>query len=380
MKILHTADLHLGRQFNGLGLDADHQVVLDQIVVAVLVHKPGALIIAGDIFDRASPPATAVRQFNQFVNRIAQETTTALVMIAGNHDSGDRIGAMAVMTDVRRALIRGPLHPNETPLVINDEHGPVAFSALPFAYEYAARECYLDESIGQPEHVVRAQIASARRHLPDGARWVIVSHAFVAGAQTSEGERPLARVGGIETVPPDVFDGAHYVALGHIHRPQTAGADHIRYSGAPLAFGFDEAGHEKSMCLVDLDANRAAAITMIPFVPLRSARVLRGHLDDLLAGTPSNDIIKVILADEVPRIDPMKRLREIYPHACQLTYARDERPIHATLAAPVDLRAAQPMDVIGDFLQQVRGERLSAPELPLVSSVLHELEQKEAAT
>ncbi|MER8833234.1 exonuclease SbcCD subunit D C-terminal domain-containing protein [Mesorhizobium sp. M0909] len=380
MKILHTADLHIGRQFNGLGLDADHQAVLDQIVVAVLAHKPNVLIIAGDIFDRASPPATAVRQFNQFVTRIAQETTTALVMIAGNHDSGDRIGAMAVMTDVRRALIRGPLHANEIPLVINDEHGPVAFSALPFAYEYAARECYLDESIGQPEHVVRAQIASARRHLPDGARWVIVSHAFVAGAQTSEGERPLARVGGIETVPPDVFDGAHYVALGHIHRPQTAGADHIRYSGSPLAFGFDEAGHEKSMCLVDLDAYRAVAITMIPFVPLRSARVLRGHLDDLLAGTPSNDIIKVILADEVPRIDPMKRLREIYPHACQLTYARDERPIHATLPEPIDLKAAQPMDVIGDFLQQVRRARLSAAELPLISSVLHEFEQKEAAT
>lgn len=216
--------------------------------------------------------------------------------------------------------------------------------------------------------------------MPDGARWIIVSHAFVAGAQTSEGERPLARVGGIETVPPDVFDGAHYVALGHIHRPQTAGADHIRYSGAPLAFGFDEAGHEKSMCLVDLDADRAAAITMIPFVPLRSARILRGHLDDLVAGTPSNDIIKVILADQVPRIDPMKRLREIYPHACQLTYARDERPIHTTLAEPVSLRAAQPMDVIGDFLQQVRGERLSPAELPLVASVLHELEQKGAAT
>ncbi|MHA6687649.1 exonuclease SbcCD subunit D [Mesorhizobium sp. A556] len=380
MKILHTADLHLGRQFNGLGLEADHQAVLDQIVVAVLVHKPDVLIIAGDIFDRASPPATAVRQFNQFVTRIAVETTTALVMIAGNHDSADRIGAMAVMTDVRRALIRGPLYSDEIPLVLNDEYGPVAFSALPFAYEYAARECYLDESIAQPEHVIRAQIAAARHHLPDGARWVIVSHAFVAGVQTSEGERPLARVGGIETVLPDIFEGAHYVALGHIHRPQTAGADHIRYSGAPLAFGFDEAGVEKSMCLVDLDANRAAVITMIPFVPLRSVCVLRGHLDDLLAGAPSNDIIKVILADEVPRIDPMKRLREIYPHACQLTYARDERPIHTTLAESVDLRASQPMDVIGDFLQQVRGERLSTAELPLVSSALHEFKQQEAAT
>jgi exonuclease SbcD len=379
MKILHTADLHLGRQFNGLALDPDHQAVLDQIVAATLLHKPDVLIIAGDIFDRASPPATAVRQFNEFVTRIAQESAAALVMIAGNHDSGDRIGAMSIMTDRRRALIRGPLHPDETPLILHDIHGPVAISALPFAYEYAARECYQDETIAQPEHVIRAQIASARRHLPDGARWVIVSHAFVAGVRTSEGERPLVRAGGIEAVSPKVFEGAHYVALGHIHRPQTAGRDHIRYSGAPLAFGFDEAGDEKSMCIVDLGPDGIAEIKTIPFVPLRSARVLRGLLDDLLNATPSDDIIKVVLTDETPRIDPMKRLREIYPNACQLTYSRDDRTVSATLSQIVESKAARPIDVIGDFLLQVRGNGLDGSEIPLVFSALHELEQQETA-
>lgn len=379
MRILHTADLHLGRQFNGLGLESDHQTVLNQIVDAVLTHEPDVLIIAGDVFDRASPPATAVRQFNEFVTRIAQETAAALVVIAGNHDSGDRIGAMAVMIDRRRALIRGPLHPDEAPLVLNDAHGPVAISALPFAYEYAARECYRDETIAQPEHVICAQIASARRHLPDGARWVVVSHAFVAGVRTSEGERALVRAGGIEAVSPKVFEGAHYVALGHIHRPQTAGAAHIRYSGAPLAFGFDEVGDEKSMCLVDLGSDGIEAIETIPFVPLRSTRVLRGLLDDLLKEPPSNDIIKVILTDETPRIDPMKRLREIYPNACQLAYARDERSPTAPLSQIIPSKAAQPIDVIGDFLQQVRNEGLASAEIPLVSSALHELERQETA-
>lgn len=379
MRILHTADLHLGRQFNGLSLERDHLVVLDQIVDAVKAHRPDVFIIAGDVFDRAAPPATSVRQFNTFITRIAQETTTALVMIAGNHDSGDRIGSMAIMTDARRALIRGAVSAEEHPLIVHDDHGPVAFSALPFSYEYAARECFQDETIAFPEHVVRAQVETARRHVPTGARWVIVAHAFVAGAATSEGERPLARVGGIETVPPEVFAGAHYVALGHIHRPQFAGADHIRYAGAPLAYGFDEAGDDKSMSLIDLDANGRASLTIIPFVPERRARVVRGTLEDLLRAAPSDDLIKAVLTDRVPLIDPMKRLRTIFPHACQLSYARDERSLDVTLSAQGTLRPSEPIDVIDDFLQQVRGEPLSTIERTLVADDLHSLQQQEAS-
>ena len=123
MRILHTADLHLGRQFHGISLELDHAAVLDQMVNALIEHQADVFIIAGDIFDRASPPATAVRQFNEFIKRVANETNAAVVMIAGNHDSGDRIGAMSVMTDDRRALIRGPLSEEEHPLILEDDSG-----------------------------------------------------------------------------------------------------------------------------------------------------------------------------------------------------------------------------------------------------------------
>src|ERR1700760_326859 len=353
MRFLHVADLHLGRQFNGIALEEDDEAILDQIVQAILAHRPDVLIVAGDIFDRAAPPASAVRQFNAFLTRVARETATAVVLIAGNHDSGDRIGAMSIMTDARRALIRGPVAVEEMPLVLEDAHGLVAFSALPFAYEYAARECFGDELIATPEDVLRAQVAAARKNLPARARWVIVAHAFVAGASGSEGERPLARVGGIETVRPAVFDGAHYVALGHLHRPQSVGMAHIRYAGSPLAFGFDEADEPKSMNLVDLDTDGAATIQTIRFMPVRAVRVLRGKLADLVLSDPSSDFVKIILTDEVALIDPMKRLREVFPNACQLAYARDERTSGAASALPAQVKINDPVQVIGNFLQYV---------------------------
>ncbi|PJB32309.1 MAG: exonuclease sbcCD subunit D, partial [Deltaproteobacteria bacterium CG_4_9_14_3_um_filter_65_9] len=125
MRILHTADLHLGRQFNGVPLDEDHAAVLDQIARAVVDLRADVLVIAGDIFDRAAPPATAVRQFNTFLSRVASETDAAVVMIAGNHDSGDRIASMSIMPDTRRALIRGAVSADEKPLLLSDEHGAV---------------------------------------------------------------------------------------------------------------------------------------------------------------------------------------------------------------------------------------------------------------
>ncbi len=387
MKILHTSDLHIGRQFAGFSMGDDHDAILAQIVDAIGLHEVAVLIIAGDIFDRAAPPASAVRQFNRFnrfLSRVANETGAAVVMIAGNHDSGDRIASMSIMTDPRRALIRGTLSAEEKPLILDDGFGPVALTALPFAYEYAARECFNDESIASPQNVLTRQLACARPHVPEGARWVVVAHAFVAGASPSESERPLTRVGGMETVSPTVFDGAHYVALGHLHRAQSVGAPHIHYSGSPLALGFDEtdpggAAPSKSMSLVSLDGNGKATIETIPFCPIRSARVMRGAHADLLREEPSQDFIKVVLTDRVPVIDAMKRLREIFPHACELAYERTWQ--RANCRGPDRQPSAQfdPLGLVGDFLEHVREERLTDAEQEIVEDALRRLREQEDA-
>lgn len=377
MRILHTADLHLGRQFNGIPLDADHGAVLDQIVSAITSNRVDVLVIAGDIFDRAAPPTSAVRQFNRFLARVASETAAAVVMIAGNHDSGDRIASMSIMTDARRALIRGAISADEQPLVLTDAYGPVAFTGLPFAYEYAARECFADETLHTPEDVLAAQVSCGKRNIPDDARWVVVSHAFITGASSSESERPLTRVGGVETVSSAVFEGAHYVALGHLHRPQSVGASHIRYSGSPLAFGFDELDCQKSMSLVEIDAVGRATIEIIPFEPIRRVRILKGRHAELLLVERSDDFIKVVLTDDAPVIDGMKRIRAVFPNACELTYARNERAPAVSLLVGRALAVANPVEVIGDFLEHVREDRISENELAVVASALGRLRETE---
>ena len=378
MKLLHTADWHLGRQFEGYSLEQDHAAVLDQIFAAVATHTPDVLIIAGDIFDRAAPPETAVRQFNGFLTRVASETKTAIVLIAGNHDSGDRIGAWATLSDGRRALVRGPLSPTEQPLILDDAHGSVAISAIPFGYEFAAREVFANTEIKSPEHVVRAQLAAARDHVPNGARWVVVAHAFVNGGDVSGCERPLSRlVGGVETISADVFEGAHYVALGHLHRPQAVGSDHIRYSGAPLAFTFEEETCAKSLSLVNLGPDGGTRIELIPITPSRRVRTLRGALAEILAQPTSDDFIRPILTDPVRLVEPMKRIRERFPNACALFYERDlvaaerrERP-----AGPA--AADAPVQVVGDFMRLVRGTAPSEAETGIVASYLADIEAPE---
>lgn len=378
MRILHTSDLHLGRQFHGISLELDHAAVLDQMVSALVEQQADVFIIAGDIFDRASPPATAVRQFNEFIRRVANETTAAVVMIAGNHDSGDRIGAMSVMTDDRRALIRGPLAVEELPLILDDDTGAVAFSALPFGYEFAARECFADESISNPEGVLRAQIHAAKRHVPENARWVVVAHGFVAGGGESESERSLTRVGGIETVPINAFDGANYVALGHLHKPQDIDGERIRYSGSPLAFGFDESDDQKSMTLVDLSADGSLKTKIIPLTPVRLVRTLRGKLVDLLEVPTSDDFIKIVLTDEGQMIDAMKRVRQVFPNAAQLTYDRFEKAPESKSMDGFVPALDDPISVISGFLEHVRDHGPDEHENGLIEAVLSDIHEREA--
>ncbi|WP_307952940.1 exonuclease SbcCD subunit D [Sinorhizobium medicae] len=227
----------------------------------------------------------------------------------------------------------------------------------------------------RPADVVAAQVECARAHVPGDARWVIAAHVFVANATPSESERSL-QVGGIETVPSSVFDGAHYVALGHLHRSQKAGGDHIRYSGSPLAFGFDEAESIKSLTLVDLAADGAVAVQLLPIKPLRAVRVLKGEFEQLLdkgSQEPSEDFIKVVLTDRKALIDPMGRIREHYPNALALTYERDESAEPILLRGSALAKLDDPIAVVGEFLDQVRGNEGTEDEMAIIASALKEL-------
>jgi exonuclease SbcD len=371
MRILHTSDWHLGRYFHAVSMEEDHDAVLAQIGAIIECERPDLLIIAGDVFDRAVPPQSALARFASFIRKVTEDGRLAVVIIAGNHDSAAQIGMMGVLPTGGLSLVRGPIAADERPLIVHHPDGDVAVSALPFSYEFAAREAFQDEAISCPADVLGAQVRSARAHVPEGARWVIVAHAFVTGASVSAGERPLSRtVGGIETVPLDLFEGAHYVALGHLHRPQRVGSDRIRYSGAPLAFGFDEEGDGKSVTVVDLAADGAVSVRLTPLEPRRGVRTVRGRLAELLeAPEACEDFTSVILTDESPQIDPMRRIREKYPNAVHLTYERGRASAGERLTAG---RSAlnDPVAVVAGFMATVREEELSEAERGIVEETI----------
>lgn len=373
MKILHSSDWHLGRSFNGISLEEDHEHILAQVLQAIQTHKPDVLIIAGDIYDRASPPEFALAQFRKFMTGITP-LNTAVVLIAGNHDSAERIGMMDVMSDRSRVLIRGPLSRVERPLILHDAHGPVAFSALPFAYEYAARECFSNTDIHCPHDVLSQQIQAARQHITPDMRWVITAHAFVAGSSDTDSEKTLGRIAGnLQTVSPALFEGAHYVALGHLHRSQQAGAPHIRYCGSPLPFGFDEEGSEKSMTLVDLDAAGTTTIEILPFDVRRKVRVITGKFAEILdAATPSKDFVKIVLTDEDRKIDPLKPIHAVYPNAGPLLYKKDQDFMTAGLVDASGMETKDPKTLVSEFLMMSRNEETTEAEAKLVDSFLAE--------
>ena len=372
MRVLHTADWHLGKTLRGVSLHEDQAHILDQVFQAVVAESVDVLLIAGDVYDKASPSETAMKLYSDFLERVHEQTDAAIVVIAGNHDSGQRLGTASRLFDRSRILVRGPIERDETPLILADDHGKVAISALPYGEIYAARRAFEAEDIRSPEDVLRAQMEAARSRVPEDARWIVVVHAFVTNCQPTESERRLS-VGAVETVQATIFDGAHYVALGHLHRPQAAGANIIRYSGSPLAFGFDEAGTTKSMTVFDLDGRgQVVDLKSVEFKPLRQVREARGLLHDLVdeaKANPSDDYIRAILLDEGALIEPAAQLRPFYPNILQ-TLREKKQDLVMSSAGRAQSRLDDPVGVIDEFLTYVRGEAATERETEVVKAVL----------
>jgi exonuclease SbcD len=330
------------------------------------------------VFDRTSPPTRSVAQFEAFQKKVYTQSKSALIVLAGNHDSGDRIALNSTFADPARILIRGSLNQPTTPLILETHAGRFAFSALPYSEVYAAREYFADPDIGTPHDVLERQVQAARKHLPEDAHWVVIAHAFVTGGHTTESEKQLS-VGGIETVSASVFEGASYVALGHLHRAQSAGAEHIRYSGSPLAFAFDESDTQKSMTLIDFDLGGISSITELPFMPKRPVKILHGQLADILQNSSSEDknaLIKAVLTDTALPTDPMVQLRKIYPHALILERDISRQPRQSKNRASSPL--SEPEKVFEEFIGSIREDAFSKSEKKVLKAALSEVRSGQA--
>lgn len=255
MRLLHTSDWHLGRSFHRVGLLEAQAAFLDHLVATVHAHGVDAVLVSGDVYDRAVPPLPAVELFDTALHRLA-EAGVPTVMISGNHDSARRLGVGAGLIERAGIHLRTDPAGIGTPVVLTDAHGDVALYGLPYLEPALVRE-QLGAPKGGHEAVLAAAMDRVRADLAGraGTRSVVLAHAFVAGGAPSDSERDIT-VGGVAAVPAGVFDGVDYVALGHLHGSQTL-TPRVRYSGSPLAYSFSEADHRKTMWLVDLGADGA---------------------------------------------------------------------------------------------------------------------------
>jgi exonuclease SbcD len=368
MRLLHTADWHLGRAFHGEDLLSAQAAFVDFAVASAREQRVDAVLVAGDLYDRALPPVDAVRLASEALARLTE--VAPVLVISGNHDSAARLGFGA------KLLARGGLHvrtdPAEsgTPVVLGD--------ALVYPIPYLEPDlvrAQLDGAQRTHAAVLAAAMARVRadvaRRGPAGPV-VAMAHAFVAGGAPSESERDLA-VGGAASVPPSVFDGVDYIALGHLHGPQVVGA-HGRYAGSPLAFSFSEAAQRKSLAVVELTAAGAApAVELLPCPIPRRLASLRGTLDELLVdprhAAHEGAWVQATLTDPVRASDAMERLRRRFPHAVALAFDPQGAP-----GAPGDsyqrLRGLDDDALVRGFVADVRGRDADDEELALLRDAL----------
>jgi exonuclease SbcD len=395
MRLIHTSDWHLGRTLHGESL-LDYQAdFLDWLVGEAATRQADAVLVAGDIYDRAVPPVDAVALLDAALTAFARAAIPVL-LTSGNHDSAVRLGFGSGLSEAAGIHLRTRTADLDRPVLLSDDTGPLAVYGIP----YLLPDAVLAELGAERSHA-SVLAAAAQRIAADAAargigRVVIAAHAFITGtaaAAISESERDI-RVGGVAHAPCSLFGDVSYVALGHLHGQQqvAAGASEpggagplVRYSGSPLAFSFSEKDHRKSVTVVDIDAAGRAAATLLPAPVPRPLREVRGRLDDLLAraGGELADLagawVKVVLTDPARPAAPMERLREKWPHVIALDFQPDGGLVSARADLAALAQATDPVTICELFTEYAGGEAPDAAERQVLADAVEAAQRAEAA-
>ena len=375
MRLIHTSDWHLGRYFHGVHLTDDQAFVLDQFCDVVKEVRPDAIVIAGDIYDRAVPPTDAVTLLDETLSKILLDHRVPTIMIAGNHDSADRLHFGSRLLRRAGLYVYGVPSAEMRPLVLEDAYGEVAFLPLTYAEPSLVRATYgMDEVYGH-EMAVQCMIDAMIPHVPKGARSVAIAHAFLAGGIESESERPLS-VGGTGSISPKLFEPFSYTALGHLHGPQKAGSDTVRYSGSLMKYSFSEVDQKNGVPLVELAADGSVRTELMPLTPRRDMCVIEGTFDALMAGEGSDDYTAIRLLDKAPILDAKGRLEQKFPHLLQLERACF-MPQETREAPAADHKKMSEADRFAVFFEAMTGEKMTDEQTVCLTETIDELYQDE---
>ncbi|KGK11989.1 exonuclease SbcCD subunit D [Vibrio navarrensis] len=374
MKFIHTSDWHLGRQFHNVSLLEDQSAVLDQLIEYIAQHPVDAVVVAGDIFDRSVPPTAAVELLDQTVTRVCGELNTPMILIPGNHDGAQRLGFGASQMKQAGLHIISNFKQMLTPVVLESEQaGQVAFYGMPYSDPEQVRFAF-DADVKDHDQSHQVLVEEIKARLQHAQKNVLLSHCFVDGGESSDSERPLS-IGGSDRVSAGHFRCFDYVALGHLHQPQQRSEAHIRYSGSLMKYSFSEQDQKKGVTLVTLDENGFANAEHIALKAPREMRVLEGELEDIIArgktDPNADDYLLVRLLDKHAILNPMDKLRAVYPNVLHL-----EKP---GMLIGVEQQMAQAKlarseaDMFRDFFREAQESELSSAQEKALSAIVKDL-------
>ena len=370
MKFLHLSDLHIGKTLADFPLEEDQRFIFGEILKIADSEKADAVIIAGDVYDKAVPPAYAVQLADEFLTALSEPKIPVFV-ISGNHDSAERV-AYGGKLFARTGIYVSPVFDGCTePIVINDDYGEVCVYLLPFIKPANVRRIYPDFSGETFTDAIR--FAIGKMNVDSRKRNIIVAHQFVTGASGSGSEEISA--GGLENVECSVFEPFDYAALGHIHRAQSVVRETVRYCGTPLKYSAAEALQEKSVTVAELFEKGHIEIKTVPLHPMRDLKDLRGTFDEMINGENPRDFVRITLTDELPVFNAHGRLRALYPFMTELNFD-NERTRRAAENVTLAAEERTPEECFADFYEMMNGAPLPEDGMELVKSIMDEMREQ----
>jgi DNA repair protein SbcD/Mre11 len=389
MKIFHTADWHIGKLVNGFYMTEDQEFVMEQLYEKIEEEKPDVLIIAGDLYDRSVPPIQAIELLNKVLYKIVMELKTPVIALAGNHDSNERIDFGSELLTKSGLYIRGTVKRHIEKITLNDEYGPVNFYPIPYIDPPIARDLYEDKNIKTHDDAMRVILEHIKEDFNQNERNVAIAHGYVTyinseneaamDLEESESEKPLS-IGGTALINAAYFEDFNYTALGHLHGPQKVGSDKIRYAGSLLKYSFSEARQKKGITIVNLDEKGEIHTDFYKFSPKRDFRVIKGQLKELIdygacSSENNEDYIKAVLTDKGELLDPMAKLRSVYPNVMELAREEKVRDVSHTKTAASNIKEKSKLDLFQDFYEDIMGDKSSKNEIELMKKIIEKAER-----
>ena len=374
MRFLHTGDLHIGKIVNDFSMLEDQRHILKQIYEIACSKKVDAIVLAGDIYDRAIPPAEAVVVLNDFLNDMVQAKIPVL-MISGNHDSPERVGFADKILEKQGIHIAGVYKEVLKQVTLQDDYGEVTFVLMPFVKPAVVGTKTSAEAVGKMLDSLKAREAWTAKK-----RCVLVSHYFVTNngqePELSDGETTI-HVGGLDNVEVSLFDGFDYVALGHIHKPQRIGEGQVYYAGSSLAYSFSETGQTKYVNLVEVKQKGQVSVEQIALKPLHEMRKIKGKIEELMKpeiveAADFQDYIQAQLTNEEELIDPIGTLRSVYPNIMQIVLTKNERKEGTEYVSRLEEKRKSIPELFKGFYEMIRGEEPDEERMNIIGAVAKE--------